>query len=84
MLLQVVLSLETLPANFTAESKLGALVRPLVYHQIIGLREPPLTIFTNKLALCPHFSPELISRHVVVNLHYCKHFSMVFITVGLA
>lgn len=73
MLFKVILPLKTFTANLTTEGQFGTFVRPLVYHQIVGFREPPLAVFTNEFALCSHFSPKLTAAHFVVNLHYSEH-----------
>lgn len=76
MLLEVVLPLEALSAYLAAEGQLGTLVGPLVYHEVVGLGEPPLTVLADELALGTHFSTELSSTHVVINLHNGEHLAL--------
>lgn len=73
MLLEVVLPLEALAADLAAERQLGALVRPLVYHQVVALGEPALAVLADELAFSTHLPAELSAAHVVLNLHYRKH-----------
>lgn len=73
MLFKVILPLKTFTAHLTTEGQFGTFVRPLVNHQIVRFREPPLTVFTNEFALGTHFSPKLSTVHFVVNLHYSEH-----------
>lgn len=79
MLFEVILSLETFAANFTTKSQFGTFVRPFVYHQIIGLRKPPLAIFANKFTLWSHFSSKLSATNFVVNLHYSEHLELFYL-----
>jgi hypothetical protein len=73
VLFEVVLAFESSAAHLTAESQLGALVGPLVDHQVVGLGELPLAIFADEFVLGAHFSTELAPTNVVVNLYYRKH-----------
>lgn len=73
MLFQVVLTLETLPTNLTAESQIGTLVRTFVNHEIVGLGEPALTVLADELTLGPHLAPELAAAVLVLDLHYGEH-----------
>lgn len=74
MLLQVVLALEALAAHLAGEAQLGALVRPLVDHQVVGLGEAALAVLADVLALGSHLShPELSSTVLVLDLHYGEH-----------
>lgn len=73
VMFQVVLPFERLPTHLTRKREI-IFVGSLMYHQIVRLGEPPLTIFANKFALdCPHFSP--VSAGVVfgLNLHNREH-----------
>lgn len=73
VLAQIVLSLETLPANFAAEGELRTLMGPFVYHQVVGLGEPTLAVLADELAFWAQFASE-IPCVVLVNLHHGEHF----------
>lgn len=48
-------------------------MRALVYHQVVGLREPALAVLAHELALRPQLAPE-VPCVVFVDLHHCEHF----------
>lgn len=73
VLAQIVLSLETLPANLAAEGELRALMGPFVYHQVVRLGEPTLAVLADELAFWAQFASE-IPCVVLVNLHHGEHF----------
>lgn len=73
MLTQIVLPFEALPAHLAAVGELGALVRALVYHQVVGLGEPTLAILADELALGAQLAPE-VPGVVLVDLHHGEHF----------
>lgn len=72
MLFEVILSFERLPAHFTGPRDV-VFMGPLVDHEVIWFRKPPLAKFADKFAFGPvHFPAELppIFR---LHLHYRKH-----------
>lgn len=74
VLLQVVLPFETLAADLAREGELRRLVRPLVNHQVVGLGETALAVFTDVLAFGSHLShAELPAAIFVLDLHYGEH-----------
>lgn len=73
VLFQIILSFEILPTNLANESQW--IVGPLVYHQVVAFGEPPLAILANVFAFGAHFSTELSTTHVVLDLHDRKHFA---------
>ena len=78
MLFEVVLPLEALAADLAAERQLGALVAPLVYHQVVRLGEPALAVLADEFALGSHLSAEFSVAHVVIQLHYREHSARCF------
>lgn len=48
-------------------------MRAFVYHQVVGLCEPPLAILAHKLAFWTQLAPE-VPGVVLVYLHYGEHF----------
>ena len=81
VLLQVILPLEGFSAYFAREGDV-IFVAPLVYHQVVGFGEPPLTEFADELALGSHFPPELPPL-VRLHLHYREHLAA-FVLKGKA
>lgn len=73
MLFEVVLPLEALTADLTAEGEFGTLVGPLVDHQVVGLREATLAVLADELTLGPHLPAKLTPAHVVLYLHNREH-----------
>lgn len=73
MLLEIILPLETFPADLAAESQLGTLVRPLVYHEVVALGESALAVLADELALWTHLPPELPAAVIILYVHYRKH-----------
>lgn len=71
MLAEIVLSLKVFAADFTRVRDLGALVGPLVDHQVVGLCEAPLAELADELALGPHLPPKVPT--VVIDAHNREH-----------
>lgn len=71
MLAQVVLSLKVFAADLTGVCDLGALVCPLVDHQVVGFREPPLAELADELALWPHLPAKVPA--IVIDPHHREH-----------
>lgn len=71
VLAQVVLSLKVFAADLTGVCDLGALVCPLVDHQVVGFREPPLAELADELALWPHLPAKVPA--IVIDPHHREH-----------
>lgn len=85
MLAQIILSLETLPADFATEGQLWTLMGALMDHQVVGLRKPALAILAYELAFLTQFASE-VPGVIFVDLHHGEHFvrSMMMRRAGLA
>lgn len=82
MLLEVVLPFEALAADLAAEGELGALVGPLVDHQIVGFGEAALAVLADEFTFSAHFPAKLAATNVVVDLHNRKHVCRILISAA--
>uniref|UniRef100_A0A1E1WFZ3 Uncharacterized protein n=1 Tax=Pectinophora gossypiella TaxID=13191 RepID=A0A1E1WFZ3_PECGO len=83
VLAQVILSLEALPTDLATERQFWAFVGALMNHQVVGLREPALTVLADEFALLAQLTPE-VPCVIFVDLHHSEHFvwSMMLATGG--
>lgn len=79
VLTQIILPREQLAAALARERDLLALVRALVYHQIVRLGEAPLAELAGELALWSHLTTKVRPTIIVINSHHRKHCAYFFI-----